>query len=61
MPTVGSTFLHQDGEPLIIISPEPSSKPSEPYIPIEVLIRKSDSTTKILRKVIKWLRQNGWD
>ena len=60
MPTVGSTFLHQDGEPLII-SPEPAPKPREPYIPIEVLIRKSDSTTKILRKVIKWLRQNGWD
>jgi len=60
MPNVGSTFPHQDGEPLII-SPEPAAKPREPYIPIEVLIRKSDSTTKILRKVIKWLRQNGWD
>lgn len=60
MTTFRSTFPHQEGEPLVI-TPEPVTKPREPYIPIEVLIRKSDSTTKILRKVIKWLRQNGWD
>lgn len=60
MTTFRSTFPHQEGEPLVI-TPEPVTKSREPYIPIEVLIRKSDSTTKILRKVIKWLRQNGWD
>jgi hypothetical protein len=60
MTTFRSTFPHQEGESLVI-TPEPVTKSREPYIPIEVLIRKSDSTTKILRKVIKWLRQNGWD
>ena len=60
MTTFRSTFPNQEGEPLVI-TPEPVTKSREPYIPIEVLIRRSDSTTKVLRKVIKWLRQNGWD